>query len=233
MKKILFIFGLALLLVFAIGCSKEDESAETGDDTEMAQTGPMTREDSLAAIRYPVRDENNKFVTMVTDYGNMTFELYRDVAPAHADSFVARTQEGFYDNTTFFRIIDDFMIQGGDPTGTGKGKVSYYLRAELSELPHQEGTLAMARSSDLNSASTQFYICLARNALTSSLDGSYTIFGHLIEGYDALDKIGSVEVVPNPKRVNRQTGEAEPSMPVDTVYLRTVYVSDAEGEEIL
>jgi len=228
MRKLIFLMFLAGLFVMAFGCSKDDQSADQPADTTSAGKTPVTRTDSLAAIVYPVRDaENNKFVTLVTDFGNMTLELYRDVAPAHADSFLARTKEGFYDNTTFFRIIDDFMIQGGDPTGTGRGKVSYYLKAELSDLQHQDGTLAMARSRDLNSASTQFYICLARNRQTASLDGQYTVFGQLIRGYDVLHAIGAVEVKPNPQR------GGEPSEPVEEVFLRTAYQSDAEGNEII
>jgi cyclophilin family peptidyl-prolyl cis-trans isomerase len=229
MKKVAFVLFVALLFAFALGCSKEDQSAEgTAQDTDTnAQMIPMTRMDSLALIRYPVRDKNNKFVTLVTDYGNMTLELYRDVAPAHADSFVARVQEGFYDNTTFFRVVENFMIQGGDPSGTGKGKVGYYLQAELSDLPHQDGTLAMARSRDLNSASTQFYICLARNRSTMFLDCKYTVFGQLVKGYDVLHRIGSVEVVANPERNN------EVSKPVEDVYLRSAFVSDGEGSEVL
>lgn len=228
MKKTLFILALTLLFAFAIGCSQDDQSAQTNDENaDTAEQKPMTKEDSLAAITYPIRNEDNQFVTLVTNFGNMTLELYRDVAPAHADSFVARTKEGFYDNTTFFRIVENFMIQGGDPTGTGKGKVSYYLKAELSDLPHQDGTLAMARSRDLNSASTQFYICLARNRSTMSLDGKYTVFGQLIKGYDVLHKIGSLEVVANPER------GGEVSKPVEEVRLQSAYISDADGNEKL
>ncbi len=228
MRKSIFLMFLAGLFVLALGCSKDDQSADQATDTTEAGAAPVTRMDSLAAIVYPIRDaENNKFVTLVTDFGNMTLELYRDVAPAHADSFLVRAKEGFYDNTTFFRIIDNFMIQGGDPTGTGKGKVNYYLKAELSDLQHQDGTLAMARSRDLNSASTQFYVCLARNRQTMSLDNQYTVFGQLIRGYDVLHKIGEVEVKPNPQR------GGEPSEPLEEVFLRTAYESDAEGNEIL
>ncbi len=229
MKRVAFILVIGLALILAFGCSNNDEAGDASGQTDAKadSAAPMTRWDSLAAIRYPVRDVNNKFVTLMTDHGNMTLELYRDVAPVHADSFVARVQDGFYDNSAFFRIIDNFMIQGGDPTGTGKGKVSYYLAAEFSDLPHQDGTLAMARSRDVNSASTQFYICLARNRQTASLDGKYTVFGQLIKGYDVLHKIGSVEVVANPER------GGEVSQPSVEVLLRTAFVSDAEGNEIL
>ena len=229
MRKVALILLITLLFLLAFGCSGSDEAGDTADQNAeaTADNTPMTKMDTLALIIYPVRDANNKFVTLVTDFGNMTLELYRDVAPAHADSFVARTVDGFYDSTDFFRIIDNFMIQGGDPTGTGKGKVGYYLPAELSDLPHQDGTLSMARSRDLNSASTQFYICLARNKSTSSLDGRYTVFGHLIKGYDVLHTIGSLPVEANTER------GGEVSKPLEQVFLRSAYVSDAEGNEIL
>jgi peptidyl-prolyl cis-trans isomerase B (cyclophilin B) len=229
MKKVAIILLITLLFSLAFGCFGSDETGETAADNAeaTAEKTPMTKMDTLALITYPVREANNKFVTLVTDFGNMTLELYRDVAPAHADSFVARTVDGFYDNTDFFRIVDNFMIQGGDPTGTGKGKIGYYLSAELSDLPHQDGTLAMARSRDLNSASTQFYIALARNKSTSSLDGKYTVFGQLIKGYDVLHTIGSLPVEANAERNN------EVSKPLEQVFLRSAYVSDAEGNEIL
>lgn len=220
-----------VLLIGQAGCSKEAEKVEketsTTPDT-IEKSTPAQAEynyDSLATVRYPVRNENNKIVTLVTDFGNMTLELYRDVAPVHADSFVARTKDGFYDSTIFYRVMDKFMIQGGDTTGTGRGNAGYYLNAEFSDLPHKEGTLSMARSTDPNSASCQFFICLDSTRSTASLDGKYTVFGHLIKGYDVLHKIGSVECVPTPPR-------GEKSKPKEDVYLQRVYLSDAEGNEV-
>jgi cyclophilin family peptidyl-prolyl cis-trans isomerase len=148
------------------------------------------------------------------------------VAPAHADSFVARAKEGFYDSTIFHRVVEGFMIQAGDPTGTGRGDAGYNLNAEFSALPHIEGTLSMARAMDTNSASCQFFICLDSNRTTAYLDGKYTVFGHLIKGYDVLHKIGSAECVPNPGNPR------EVSKPKANVDLIRAYVSDAEGNEI-
>jgi len=229
------IISLTLLMAVVLGigqtgCSKEEKKADveksaTTTTTEQASQ-PQYNFDSLAAIRYPIRNESNKFVTLVTDYGNMTLELYHDVAPAHTDSFVARTMDGFYDSTIFHRVMDRFMIQGGDPTGTGGGRTDYTLDAEFSNLPHKEGTLSMARSMDPNSASCQFFICLDSNRMTASLDGKYTIFGHLVKGYDVLHKIGSVECVSNP------ANPREMSKPKENVNLTRVYMSDAEGNEI-
>lgn len=226
MKKIAFALFLALALFAALNCSKNDESAEKGGEADTL-AGPANLWDSLATVRHPIRSADNPLVTIVTDFGNMTVELYRDVAPVHVDSFLARVHDSFYDNTVFHRVIQQFMIQGGDPLGNGTGGAGYYLNAELSDLTHQMGTLAMARGRDPNSASSQFYICLARNAVTKRLDGQYTIFGHLIKGYDVLHKIGSVECIQNP------LDPREVSKPKDNVYVRTMYVSDAEGNEII
>jgi cyclophilin family peptidyl-prolyl cis-trans isomerase len=163
----------------------------------------------------------NKIVTLETNMGKMTLELYHDVAPAHADSFVARTQEGFYDSTIFHRIIDGFMIQGGDPEGTGMGGAKYKLNAEFSKLPHKDGALSMARAQDINSASSQFFICLGNAGF---LDGKYTVFGQLIKGYDVLHAIGKVPVGPSPSGEN--------SKPLQPVTLIKAYVSDTAGNPI-
>lgn len=233
MKQILALMaGLLMLAVITVGCGSKETAEDT--KTEVAEKTEMTA-DSLTATdmsdttgiqTYPVRNANNPFVTIKTDFGDMTIELYRDVAPAHADSFLARTREGFYDGTLFFRVIDGFMIQGGDPKNNGTGNAGYYLNAEFSDLPHQTGTLSAARSNNPNSASSQFFLCLARNRSTQSLDNKYTVFGQVVKGFDALAKIGKVEVKPNP--VNPR----EISRPVEDVYLRKAWVSDAEGNSI-
>ena len=218
-----------LFLLGQVGCSEEKQQTKT--DTPAKTTTPQQNVaiqpnyDSLATVTASIRNEDNQFATLVTSFGNLTLELYHDVAPAHADSFIARTRDGFYDSSLFYRVIDRFMIQAGDPTGTGAGKADYTLNAEFSEMPHIEGTLSMARAMDPNSASTQFFICLDRNRLTSSLDRKYTVFGHLIKGYDVLHRIGSVACGPNPGN------PTEISRPKEDVHLIRAYASDAEGNE--
>ncbi len=214
------------LLFVCTACSQADSTKQT-TQTKTAQTGANMTEkatagaDSLAAKRFPVRNKENKIVTLVTDFGNMTLELYHDVAPAHADSFVALTNKKFYDGTIFHRVLKGFVIQGGDPLGTGMGNAGYMLKAEFNPLPHEFGTLSMARSNDPNSASSQFFICLGRVA---SLDNNYTVFGHLLKGFDVLNAIGSTPVVPAP--------HGEVSKPAKEVYLREAYLSDAEGNKL-
>jgi cyclophilin family peptidyl-prolyl cis-trans isomerase len=192
-------------------------STMAADEKSAAAPGnPKSVGDSLAAKRVPIRNKNNKIVTLETNYGKMVLELFHDVAPAHADSFVARTNEGFYNGLIFHRVIEGFMIQGGDPTGTGTGNAPYKLKAEFSDLPHVEGTLSMARTMDPNSASCQFFICLGRAA---HLDRQYTIFGQLLKGYGVLHAIGKV-----PK------GQAD--RPLKDVVISKVYLSDVDGNAL-
>jgi peptidyl-prolyl cis-trans isomerase B (cyclophilin B) len=222
MSKKIFVTILAILFVLpSLGCSGSD-TPKQDDATKIDST--MTAADSLAMKTFPIRNEKNPFVTIETDFGNMTLELYRDVAPAHVDSFVARTKDGFYNGLKFHRIIKNFMIQGGDPEGTGMGGANYNLEAEFSDVPHQDGTLSMARSRSPHSASTQFFICLARNRSTAGLDGKYTVFGQLIKGYDVLHAISDVEVV--------DSGRGEVSKPKEDVISKRFYISDAEGNEL-
>jgi cyclophilin family peptidyl-prolyl cis-trans isomerase len=179
--------------------------------------------DSLATVTSPVRNADNQFVTLETKFGRMTFELYRDAAPAHADSFLARTRDGFYNNTIFHRIVNDFMIQGGNPMAVGRQPVGYFLNAEFNDLPHRDGTLSMARASSTNSAQTQFFVCLGRNQSTKWLDGKYTNFGQLITGYDVLHRIARVPVTAS-KSMNGEVSE-----PTEEVRVTRAYVSDAQG----
>ena len=236
--------ALVLLALMAIsGCSKNEteESAktETGETTMTKSsndvyaatdtTKPDTakaKADTTAEKVYPIRNPKHDFVTIETDFGKMVLELYKDVAPAHADSFLSLSKKGFYNGTIFHRIIKNFMIQGGDPKGTGMGNAGYYLKAEFNEQPHQDGTLSMARSSDPNSASSQFFICLGRNSMTSGLDRQYTVFGQLIRGFEVLHTIGDVACVANPGNPR------EVSKPATDVYFRKAYVSDSLGNAI-
>ena len=207
----------AMLLTTAANCSKPQPKVEYAVRKE-------TNKFVTIEAEYPVLKTTDHGDTVVTELGKMTLELYRDVAPAHADSFAARTADGFYNNTKFHRIIDGFMIQGGDPKGDGSGGAGYNLKAEFSQLPHQDGTLSMARANDPNSASSQFFICLGRNQGTASLDGQYTVFGQLVNGFKVLHEIGKTKVVASPW--------GEVSQPVNPVVLKKAYLSDAAGNPL-
>jgi peptidyl-prolyl cis-trans isomerase B (cyclophilin B) len=130
-----------------------------------------------------------------TDFGNIVLRFFPDKAPNHVDNFFSLARKGFYDGTTFHRIIPGFMIQGGDPnsrnadrTRHGIGGPGYALKAEFNKKPHRRGSLSMARSRQPDSAGSQFFICVADAAY---LNGQYTVFGEVVDGMDAVDAIVS------------------------------------------
>jgi len=130
-----------------------------------------------------------------TKFGNIELKFFPDVAPNHVKNFIDLAKKGFYDGTTFHRVIPGFMIQGGDPNTRnpdrarhGMGGPGYTVKAEFNEKPHKRGTLSMARSSNPDSAGSQFFICVAPS---SFLDKQYTVFGEVVSGMEAVDKIVS------------------------------------------
>lgn len=130
-----------------------------------------------------------------TKFGDIELKFFPEVAPNHVNNFIELAKKGFYDGTTFHRVIPGFMIQGGDPNSKdhnkarhGTGGPGYTVKAEFNDKPHKRGTLSMARSSDPDSAGSQFFICVAD---ASFLDRQYTVFGEVVSGMDAVDKIVS------------------------------------------
>lgn len=121
-----------------------------------------------------------------TERGDITLALRPDLAPEHVNSFVFLAQDGFYDGVTFHRVEPGFVIQGGDPTGTGSGGPGYTLPAEFGGEPFVRGVLGMARTTDPNSAGSQWFITLGD---AHHLDGSYTVFGTVRDGMDVVDCI--------------------------------------------
>ena len=140
---------------------------------------------------------DRQIAVIETNFGNIVIQLFPDVAPGHVENFVKLAQDGFYDGTTFHRVIPDFMIQGGDPnskdedrSNDGQGGPGFTINAEFSDVPHKRGILSMARAQDPNSAGSQFFIVVADS---NFLDGQYTVFGEVIEGMDVADKIVNVK----------------------------------------
>ena len=128
-----------------------------------------------------------------TSHGDLTVELWNDVAPKHVENFLKLGRDGFYDNLIFHRIIPEFVIQGGCPKGDGTSGPGWSVNSEFNDRPHHPGTLSMARSSDPDSAGSQFFICLTRERC-QHLDGQYTGFGQVIDGLDVVEALGSVDV---------------------------------------
>ena len=135
-------------------------------------------------------DENGlskSTVVLTTSQGVIKYKFYSKDAPKTVARMAELIQQGFYNGLTFHRVVPGFVIQGGDPLGNGTGGSGQKLAAEFNERRHVEGTVAMARAQDPNSADSQFYISLGRHP---HLDRSYTVFGQVTEGMDVAKKIG-------------------------------------------
>ena len=133
--------------------------------------------------------------TLNTDKGDIVIRLRPDLAPDHVNSFVFLAREGYFDGVTFHRVIPGFVAQGGDPAGSGSGGPGYTLPAEFSNVPYDRGTVGAARTSDPNSAGSQFYITYGR---TPNLDNQYTVFGEVTHGMDVADKLTPRDPSRNP-----------------------------------
>ncbi len=128
-------------------------------------------DEALADVDF---DANTYQIEFETTAGKMLLDLYPDVAPGHARNIIGLTKIGYYDGIIFHRVIKDFVIQVGCPNGTGTGGPGYTIDAEFNEVLHEAGVLSMARTSDPNSAGSQFFICMGR---VPHLDRQYTVFG--------------------------------------------------------
>jgi peptidyl-prolyl cis-trans isomerase B (cyclophilin B) len=128
-----------------------------------------------------------------TKFGNIELKFFPEAAPNHVNNFIELAKKGFYDGTTFHRVIPGFMIQGGDPNSKdpdksrhGMGGPGHTVKAEFNDKPHKRGTLSMARSANPDSAGSQFFICVADSRF---LDKQYTVFGEVVTGIETVDKI--------------------------------------------
>jgi peptidyl-prolyl cis-trans isomerase B (cyclophilin B) len=146
---------------------------------------------NFAAEANAQTETGGKMIAVVeTNKGAFKFELLPEVAPGTVANFVKLANKGFYDGTIFHRVIPGFMMQGGDPEGTGRGGPGYTVKAEFSKRKHVAGTVSMARSAHPDSAGSQFYVCFAP---APHLDGQYTIFGQVTEGMDVVKEIEKVK----------------------------------------
>lgn len=161
-----------------------------------------------------------------TSDGEMVAEFWPEVAPKTVENFKKLARSGFYDGTAFHRIVKAFMIQGGDPltkdlskeSRYGSGDPGYSIKAEFNNKSHEKGVLSMARSSDPDSAGSQFFICLAD---VRRLDHQYTTFGKLIKGIDVLEKIGDIPTT--------MSDSGERSKPIKRVTLESVRIVPADS----
>ena len=185
-KFVSLICAIALIASTAVlgGCSGSSSSSETSSKATEAVSEASSDEKLLSGKINAVID--------IKDYGKISLELDADTAPITVTNFVKLAKEGFYDGLTFHRIIKGFMMQGGDPLGTGTGGSDEEIKGEFAQngvkndISHVRGVISMARSQLFDSASSQFFIV---HEDSTFLDGQYAGFGHVTEGMDIVDKI--------------------------------------------
>ena len=175
--------GIAAAIILALfvvtGCQKQEETPKKSEQKKTEASEELLSGTHHAEIQ-------------VKDYGTITVELDADTAPITVTNFVNLAKDGFYDNLTFHRIMDGFMIQGGDPNGDGTGGADQTIKGEFSsngvenEISHTRGTISMARAQDPDSASSQFFIVQEDS---DYLDGNYAAFGHVTSGMEIVDQI--------------------------------------------
>jgi len=167
-----------------------------------------------------------QYAEMKTAEGPLTMVFYYDVAPNTSDSFLRLASEGYYDGLTFHRIVPGFVIQGGDPRGTGNGGPGYNLEAEFNDRPHLPGVLSMARTNDPNSAGSQFFVCLNYDN-TKHLDHKYTAFGKVVSGMDAVNKIAATPLA------DAQSGTPKAPQVIEKVTVKPVTAQDDPYAEMM
>jgi len=186
---------VALIALVIINKNKEEKKVE-----EMLNINYEVEGNEINLEQYPT--ENPVVAMYIEDYGSVVVELYPNVAENTVNNFISLVKSGFYDNNTFHRLIPGFVLQGGDPTGTGTGGPGYHIKGEFSangvknDLKHTKGILSMARSQAMDSAGSQFFIMLGE---ATHLDGQYAAFGKVIDGMETIERIEKLERVSNPQ----------------------------------
>jgi len=188
MKNKLFLPVFCFVLILLAGCGTKEQEGTGEKPLQKVEENPIAT----------ITMENNDVIKV---------ELYPNIAPNTVNNFISLANSGFYDGLIFHRVIPGFMIQGGDPEGTGLGGPDYSIKGEFSsngfenEVKHERGVISMARAQDPNSAGSQFFIMVAD---ATHLDGDYAAFGKVTEGMEAVDKIVSVETDGQDKPIEEQ-----------------------------
>lgn len=192
MKKILKTISILCITLLLVGCGSENERKE-----DLLGIDFSKKSNEISLKKY---DTENPLVAMyIKNYGAIVIELYPEKAENTVNNFISLVKSGFYDNNSFHRLVPGFVLQGGDPDGTGMGGPDYSIKGEFREngytnnnLKHKKGIVSMARSQDNDSAGSQFFIMLDDS---SNLDGSYAAFGKVIDGFDIIKLIEEEEIV--------------------------------------
>lgn len=187
-RQLLLLLILIMTTSTLFGCTKPDGGVTVGDATP-----PETANQNIDTFG----SKNDPVITMtMADGSEMKIQLFPKIAPNTVNNFISLAMNGYYDNLTFHRVISGFMIQGGDPEGTGMGGPGYEIKGEFLDngvnntLKHTRGVLSMARSMDYDTAGSQFFIM---HADVKDLDGKYAAFGQVTSGFDVIDKIANAK----------------------------------------
>lgn len=233
MKKFIHLPALVLALVLSFGslavataqdATPEATAGDIGEPLSAQECWSDAPDSSTAGYpQYPgvpeMKIDTTKayYATIVTNRGNIVVQLYADVAPVTVNNFICLATNDYFDGVIFHRVIRDFMIQTGDPTGTGRGGPGYQFNDELpgDELNYVEGSLAMANSGP-NTNGSQFFISSANNA--GGLQKNYTIFGQVVEGQDVVTLISEVPVSMN--------AQGEMSVPAATITVLDIIITE-------
>ena len=230
MKKNVILVTLALALM-ACGRTQNagNETAAASETTATHAAESTTPPPAQATATQAPEEEKpmsayeNKVAELHTSAGEIDIRFFPDAAPNHVKNFIDLAEKGFYNGSKFHRVIPGFMIQGGDPNTIsgdpstwGTGGSGKYVQAEFNNIHHKRGIVSMARSNDPNSASSQFFICVADAGF---LDGKYTVFGEVTKGMDVADKIVNAP---------RDTSNDRPKNPVT---IDKVVIRDAKADE--
>lgn len=197
MNKKIIICAVILLIVFLLGFAlflpeKENKQIEE----RLLDINFEIKGNEVELNNY---DTTNPVVALyIEGYGSVVIELYPEIAPNTVNNFISLVRSGFYDNNTFHRLMPGFVLQGGDPTGTGTGGPGYHIKGEFTsngfknDLKHEKGVVSMARSNENDSAGSQFFIMLGK---ADWLDDNYAAFGRVIAGMDIVEAIEKGEAV--------------------------------------
>jgi peptidyl-prolyl cis-trans isomerase B (cyclophilin B) len=207
MKKRLLIILLLFSFIFLTGCSNTND------------LGINFSIDGNVSDEFNYDTDNPTVALKIKNYGAIVIELYPDIAPNTVNNFISLVKSGFYDGNTFHRLVPGFVLQGGDPTGTGTGGPGYTIKGEFTNngftntLKHEKYIVSMARSSDYNSAGSQFFIMLDES---TSLNNDYAAFGKVIDGFDVIDDIVKYETVEN-----TSTGKLKKNLTIEKALVNT------------
>lgn len=203
MSKKKLVKFITLLICAVMLCMVFCSCSESENEIDVDEKYSYLSEDAKKQIKNNI-DKKNPIATLkIKDYGTVTIELYKDVAPNTVASFISLANSNYYNGLTFHRIIQNFMIQGGDPNGNGTGGPGYSIKGEFTvngiqnNLSHTDGVISMGRRSfPYDSAGSQFFIC---NTDYPALDGQYAAFGKVIEGLEIVHEVSAVKTDLNDK----------------------------------